>query len=196
MVLLISGISIFRQFSRPDVPALMRGLGVAMAGHVAGHLGQGAEVVLLCLPPSESDFTNRQWAAFIETLKKQGVVIRETILIDNDGTSVIGVRENLDITRLREIAEQSRGARAIVSMAGALKFDSAEIDQWPADLPPLVLTFVPRGHAQYDELLERGFVSMAILPRQNSADPPTTRPKSAAQWLDQYWQIIFSPSTR
>jgi hypothetical protein len=168
-------------------------LGQRAGEEVARLVGNKGQIAVLSLEiaPGQAPTYVSQMEMFTKTLKRHGVKIGATRLMQGGLTSLV-LGTGLPASDYMTLIQQAPGAGAIVSFVGPPNLSPQELQKIQAHSPPLVVvdTFGVLKGRTLPAMIESKAVALAFVPL-NSAE--AEEQKKQAALFDRYYRILRSP---
>jgi hypothetical protein len=141
---------------------------------MAPYLPGKGKVVLLVFDAEITSTNNASLKQRIQTLKREGVkVLHLEQLVPDPQSGWSTAASGFPYLEFLRVVEEHPNAEAVISLCGAPYLpENTESLPAPDSLPPLLLPRVINWTPSLNAMLQSGRVSMALVPRQISGDPP------------------------
>ena len=173
------------------------GLGGYAGAKVEELLGRDKRVALIVFDDSAATIYGKDQYALTEQLKRFGykILAEEAIpagpLFANPDAAYQGV---LPMDVFQQFAAKHAKADAIISFVGPPVILSETVPDAAEGTPPFIVANPAVAEGVIWELLESGFVTMAILPREDAAANPMALASGDPSLFDQFYQAVTHDS--
>jgi hypothetical protein len=177
---------------RPMHELLHRGVGERLAEEIVQVLGPKGRLVVITLLPGTSPVLDAQETAFRERLNRwpELKVVRTDEVASEKGDKY-GPGTGLSARRFLRLAEKESDADLIVSFIGTPDpEDLPEAKGSPMGAPGPRLVAISRSPKELVDLIERGLLVRALVPRFHYPAPGPAVPGTAAEWFESRFQVV------
>jgi hypothetical protein len=168
------------------------GLGGFAATKAIEYLGGNGSVVLILFDDSVMDVYGKDQYALTETIKQSGCRIKSIELVSpgplrtNPAAIHSGV---LPLDELRRIENKYPNVDALLCFAGAPVLSDEARPERATDAPKLIIAN-PVGESGVFELIESGYVSMAVVHRRDAAVPAEFGGVMTVEELEEVYEVV------
>jgi hypothetical protein len=166
--------------------------GEVMATQVATLVGNNGHIAVVVLDTGglKSPVLGVQLTAFEQRAKEVGLSIVAVEAVHHDAHGKMEI-SRVSCEQFVDLARKYSNVNAIVSFVPLPSLAGDDISRLPSNPPDWVVVGMEPG-PELRELFQKQIVQMAFVPSLKPPDP--TRPKSAQEWFDWYYQVITSAS--
>ena len=192
-MLVILGASSFLLFARRE-PKIELGpyqsLGMVAAEETLRMVGDKDQIVIVAQDGRDFDMPalEAQLKAFQTTARKQAKVNVEVERITMDAMAMMAAGGRMPAEQFFKMLQAHPKAGAIVLFLGFPMLRDRDFDALKQRAPKLVV--VAGYRSDYQQLLERRFINLAIVPRFDPVPETARKLKSLREWFDQEYVII------
>jgi hypothetical protein len=169
---------------------LHKGVGEALGLETVKLLPGPGEIVLVTMQKGSFAEMDLMEEAFKRVLYKSRLRIARVDRISAEKSAKFGPGSGMSGKRFAKLAEKYPKANAIVSLVGVPDPDDKEMKSLSKSRPNLVA--FSRSTDDLEELFERNFIQVAIVPRFEFPAPGPEEPKTKEEWFQRHFQVVIS----
>jgi hypothetical protein len=169
-------------------------LGTVAAEQTIKLMGDKGQIVIVAQDTSEFDMPAlaAQLNAFRATARAKAKVTVEIENVKMDAMTMLAAGGRVPAERFLKTLRKYPKAGAIVLFLGFPQLAGRDLDALHQRVPKMIVVAAYRP--DYQELLERRLIDLAIVPRLDALPETAKKPKTLREWFEQEY-VILAPDT-